>query len=589
MRRLFAYLKSYSGQLGYASVSSVLNKVLDLMPPLLVGWVIDTVRKNPPAWIEEMVGSSDPFTLAAFLAILAVAIFGFESLFEWMFQSAFMKLAQRVQHDLRMDAYKQLQSREMAFFESHRTGDTLSILNGDVNQLERFLNSGFNDIIQLVVLFTFAGAILFVTSWELALVGMIPIPLILLGGYWFQQRIAPKYSEVREVAGKLNSRLENNLSGISVIKSFAAEDFETRRVEENSDAYQKANFGAIKLRAVYIPVIRMLIAIGFGGVLLLGSYWVLGDLNYLTVGELVLFSMMIQRLLWPITRLGATLDNYERARASARRVFGLLEKEPEIQDPKTPAKNTPSQGALTFEEVKFGYREGLPVLRGLDMDVKAGETIGIAGTTGSGKSTLIKLLLRFYDVEGGRITVDGTDIRELKLRDLRTNIALVSQDTYLFHGTVQENIAYGVDNASLEQVIAAAKIAQLHDFVDGLPEQYDTWVGERGIKLSGGQRQRLSIARAILKDAPILILDEATSSVDTETERSIQENLDRFSAGRTALVIAHRLSTIRNADRIVVLHEGTVVESGSHEELVQKGGFYADLWKVQTGVVESAG
>lgn len=583
MDRLFAYLKPYSRQLYFAVGSSVANKVLDLMPPLLVGWVIDSVRGEAPAWIRSLAGTDENIRLAVILSLLAVLIFAFESLFEWMFQSAFMRLAQRVQHDLRMDTYSHLQRREMAFFESHRTGDTLAILNDDINQLERFLNTGFNDIVQLTVLFIFAGAVLFFVSWPLALVGLAPLPLILWGSLYYQRKIAPRYGEMRNAVGELSSRLENNLSGIPVIKSFTAEEFETGRVRETSDAYREANFKAIRLAAVYIPLIRMLIAIGFGGVLLLGSYWVLNDMYGLTVGQLVLFSMMIQRILWPITRLGQTLDNYERARASARRVFTLLDTPAQVKEPKEPVPVDRAEGGIRFDAVHFGYRADLPVLKGLDFEVRPGETVGIAGTTGSGKSTLVKLLLRFYDVNEGSIRLDGLPLENISLHDLRRNIAWVSQDVYLFHGSIAENIAYGTPHAEREAVERAAKMAHLHDFIRTLPEGYETIVGERGIRLSGGQRQRLSIARALLKDAPVLILDEATSSVDTETERAIQLNLARFTEGRTALIIAHRLSTIRHADRILVLGDGRLAEQGRHEELLHLDGIYADLWRVQTG------
>jgi len=583
MKRLFSYLKPYNSSLYGSSIASILNKVSDLMPPLLVGWVIDSVRGESPLWIQQVVGTDDNWTLAIFLAVLAIFTFGFESFFEWIFQRGFMKLAQVVQHDLRMDAYRKIQNREMAFFENQRTGDTLAIMNDDVNQLERFLNGGFNDILQLIVLFLFAGFVLFTTSWQLALVGLVPIPFILLGSRWYQKKIGPKYGVMRQEVGQLSSRLENNLSGISVIKSFTAERFEEERVEDSSAAYRDANYDAIKLNAIYIPLIRMLIAIGFAGTLLIGSYWVLNGTDIISVGELVLFSMMIQRLLWPVTRLGSILDNYERAKASAQRVFGLLDKESEIQDPAAPRPLQRAEGSIAFSGVEFQYGNGVPILQGLTMEVKPGETIGIAGTTGSGKSTLIKLLLRFYDVQAGAVQLDGHDIREYALHNLRQNIALVSQDTYLFHGTIEENIAYGIHGATLNAVEEAARMAQLHAFILTLPDGYQTLVGERGIKLSGGQRQRLSIARAILKDAPVLILDEATSSVDTETERAIQQNLDKFAAGRTALVVAHRLSTIRNADRIFVLHEGRLAESGKHEALLERKGIYADLWAVQTG------
>jgi ATP-binding cassette subfamily B protein len=399
---------------------------------------------------------------------------------------------------------------------------------------------------------------------------------------------------VRAAVGDLASRLENNIAGITVIKSFTAEKFESGRVEEASAAYRAANHQAIRLSAVFVPIIRMAIAFGFAGVIILGGWLVIQ--GRVTAGNLVLFSMLIQRLLWPLTRLGTTFDDYQRAKVSASRVFSLLATPSRIADPAQPKELTRARGDVAFENVTFAYRTGSAVISALSFNVKAGEMIGIAGPTGAGKSTLIKLLLRLYDVNAGAVKLDCIDLRELRQVDVRKQIALVSQDVYLFHGTIFENIAYGsmyagtdagplTPAALREKVIAAAKAAELHEFVETLPQGYESIVGERGIKLSGGQRQRLSIARALLKDAPILVLDEATSSVDTETEREIQQNLAKITQGRTALVIAHRLSTIRNAHRILVLKDGALAEEGTHDELVERGGVYADLWCVQSGTL----
>lgn len=592
MYQLFAYVLRQPARFWWASGNSVLNKILDLMPPLLVGWVIDSVSGKPPGWITTVMGPSTPWSMAIFLSVLGVAIFGFESLFEWLYQRDFMRLAQDVQHRLRLDAYTRIQEREIRFFENQRMGETLAILNDDVNQLERFLNSGFNDLLQLGVLFAFSLVVMAATSWELSLISLMPIPIILAGSFWFQKKIAPRYDKVRAAAGELGSRLENNLGGILVIKSFTAEAFELDRVAAGSDAYRQANLSAIRLSAAYIPMIRMAIALGFGGVLLLGAYWVLEGQatggGRLTVGELVLFSMLVQRLLWPITRLGQTLDLYERARASATRIFGLLNTPPVIQDPAQPVMLTRAQGEISFEQVQFAYDPAVPVLKGLDFKIAPGEVVGFAGTTGAGKSTLVKLLLRLYEPDAGVVRLDGHDLRQLRLQDLRRQIALVSQDVYLFHGTLRENIAYGLASVDEAAMVEASRRAELHDFILTLPAGYDTMVGERGIKLSGGQRQRLSIARALLKNAPILVLDEATSSVDTETERAIQRNLHSLVQGRTALIIAHRLSTIRQADRILVLREGQIAEQGSHDALLASEGIYADLWHLQLGDPEAA-
>jgi ATP-binding cassette subfamily B protein len=586
MRRLFAYLRPMRGRMSASVASSITNKVLDLAPPIIVAWLIDSVTGNAPGFMSAL-GLSEMFSQIVFLAILTVVIFGLESLSQWGYAYGFMTIAQNMQHRLRVDAYTRMQSREIRFFEEHRLGKTLAMLNDDVNQLERFLNNAFNEIVQLFVLLLFAGTVMTLISPSLAAIGLLTMPLIIFGSFKFSKLLEPRYRKVRESVGDVASRLENNIGGILVIKSFTAETYEAERVEQASEAYRKANHHAIKLNSVFIPVVRMGIALGFAAVIVLGGWWVMQ--GRLTAGELVLFCMMIQRLLWPLTRLGQTFDEYQRAKASAVRIFGLLETPAAVQDPEQPQPMTRARGEVEFDNVQFRYRDREPVLNGLSLRVKAGEMIGIAGTTGAGKSTLIKLLLRLYDVNEGAILIDGVDIRKLAQHDLRRQIALVSQDVFLFHGTIRENIAYPGVDVTDEQVTQASRHAQFHDFVVSLPDGYKTIVGERGIKLSGGQRQRLSIARALLKDAPILVLDEATSSVDTETERMIQQNLEQLTSGRTALVIAHRLSTIRKADRIIVMKDGKVEEEGHHDDLITHGGTYAELWSVQSGTAAASG
>ncbi len=587
MRRLFRYLLPQRGRLSFSVASSILNKLFDLMPPLLVMWFVDIAGDNPPDWLVRLAGDGDRGQ-AVWLGALCVVIFAFESLFQWMYGYGFMTLAQDTQHRLRLDAYETMQSREMRFFEERRLGRTLSMLNDDVNQLERFLNTALSDIVQLVVLVIFASWALLARSTELAIVGLVPVPFIIYGSLRFSKALEPRYAKVRVAVGELASRLENNIAGILVIKGFTAEASERERVRSASDEYRRVNYSAIRLSTVFVPLIRMVIALGFAASLVLATWWAAaGDIEASTI---VLFGMMIQRLLWPLTRLGTTFDEYQRASASAKRVFSLLDTPSRVRDPEAPAAFDRVRGDVAFENVKFDYRGGESVLRGLSFSARAGETVGIAGPTGAGKSTLVKLLLRLYDVDDGAVTIDGIDVRTVTQRDLRRQIAVVTQDVYLFHGTIRENIAYGERTSGgtpdFDDVVHASRVAHLHEFVVSLPGGYDTIVGERGIKLSGGQRQRLSLARAILKDAPILVLDEATSSVDTETERRIQESLAEITAGRTALVIAHRLSTIRGADRIVVLDQGRVAEEGKHDELVATGGLYADLWSVQIGTAE---
>lgn len=583
MRRLFQYLGRYRQSLSFAVSSSVINKIFDLMPPFLTAWLIDSVSGKIPVWIEQGLGWTDIPQIIVLLGVLIVVIFAGESFFEWMFKREFLRLAQRVQHDLRLDAYAHMQNREIAYFENQRTGNLMAMLNDDINQLERFLNTNLNDILQLIVLVIFAGWSLCSTNLSLGLLGMIPIPLIILGSVYYQRKVAPYYKEVREGVGILSNRLENNISGISIIKSFTAESYELGRVAASSQNYRDANFRAIRWSSLYVPLIRMFIALGLAGTLALGAFWVLEGTNGFTLGGLAFFAMMIQRLLWPVTRLGTISDEYERARASARRIFSLLDSQNSITEIAQPKLLDGIKGNIKFKNVHFEYKSGLPILQDIQLDIKAGETIGVAGATGGGKSTLVKLLLRFYDVSEGEILLENTPIQYLHLRQLRRNIAFVSQEVYLFHGTIRENIAYGNFDCGERAIVEAAKQAQLHDFISQLPDGYDSIVGERGIKLSGGQRQRLSIARAILKDAPILILDEATSAVDTETERAIQSSIQKLAKDRTAIIIAHRLSTIRHADRIIVLQDGKIAEQGKHDELVAQSGVYSDLWSVQLG------
>ncbi len=581
MHRLFVYTRRYQRNLVWSVFYSFCNKLLDLAPPVLVGWAVDTVNRQAPAFIQAWSGE-ELWSAAALLGVLGFLIFGFESVFQWLYTLGFARMAQNVQHDLRGEVYAHMQGREMSFFEGHRLGETMAILNDDINQLERFLNTVFNDIVQIVSLFFIAGFILFSASPGLTLIAMLPMPLIVWGAIFFQRLILPRYQAVRQAVGTLNTRLENNLSGIAVIKSFTAERFEAARLQKASDDYRQKNLQAIQVAALFTPLIRIGVALGFAAVLWIGGLWTMQGV--ISVGTFTLFAMMCQRILWPLTRLGQLLDETQRCRASAARVFALLDTPSAIQDGQHKLEALqPEHATLSFEQVHLRYGAGPWVLRGLSFSIGAGETVGIAGATGAGKSSLIKLILRFYDPSQGSLYLAGRNLKEMTQASLRSNIALVSQDVYLFHGSIAENIAYGLRGADRQAIETAARQAHLHEFIQTLPQGYATIIGERGIKLSGGQRQRLSIARALMKDAAILILDEATSAVDTETERDIQRHLDQYTAGRTAIIIAHRLSTIRRADRILVLHNGLLVEEGTHLELLQKQGAYCDLWRIQAG------
>ncbi len=581
LKRLVLYARGQRRQIWLASVCSVLNKLFDIMPEILIGMAIDVVVRQEGSFLADF-GIPDPFHQMLFLGMITIAVWGFESLFQFFLQVLWRNLSQTLQHKLRLDAYGHMQNLDMAWFEDSSTGKLVAILNDDVNQLERFLDGGANALIQVATSVIAVGSVFFYVSPQIALMAFTPVPVILIGAFWFQRRAQPLYANVREKVGLLSTRLANNISGIATIKSFTREKHELEALREESKAYVEANRGAIRISSAFIPIIRMAILVGFVATLIYGGKLTLnGELN---AGAYSVLVFLTQRLLWPLTRLAETIDLYERAMASTRRILNLIEVPIQTRGGETSLPIEKVKGDLAFENVHFSYSDGTSVLNDISLRVKEGETIAVVGQTGSGKSTLMKLLLRFYSPKRGRIRLDGVDISEIKTADLRAAFGLVSQDVFLFHGTVAENIAYGRPGADQSDIEAAAKAAEAHEFILQLPQGYDTIVGERGQKLSGGQRQRVSIARAVLKDPPVLILDEATSAVDNETEAAIQRSMQVITQGRTTLVVAHRLSTIVNADRIYVLEAGQIQESGNHGELLQKNGLYAALWRVQTGI-----
>ncbi|MBW4465325.1 MAG: ABC transporter ATP-binding protein/permease [Pegethrix bostrychoides GSE-TBD4-15B] len=589
--RLMQYGRAYRGQLWQAASCSVLNQVFDLAPPVLIGLAVDVIVQQQNSFISQF-GIADVRTQFVILAVLTVIIWILESAFEYAYARLWRNLAQKIQHHLRLDAYAHLQQLEQEYFEARSTGGLLAILNDDINQLERFLDRGANEVIQVSITVLLVGLGFFWIAPSVTWMAILPMPFILWGSVAFQKLLAPRYAEVRERVSQLNSRLSNNLGGIVTIKSFVTEAYEVERLRQDSEAYRQSNHRAIALSAAFVPLIRMIILAGFTALLVYGGLEAIS--GRMSVGVYSSLTVMIQRLLWPLTRLGETLDQYQRAMASTNRVMTLLDTPIEIHSGRVrlgtiymPETNLPVlavRGEIDLKNVCFSYRDRLPVLQDLSLHIPAGKTTAIVGATGSGKSTLVKLLLRLYDIQSGSIKLDGVELRDLKLDDLRRAIGWVSQDVFLFHGSVLENIVYGSPSAELAEAVEAAKLAEAHEFIESLPQGYDTIVGERGQKLSGGQRQRLAIARAILKNPPILILDEATSAVDNETEAAIQRSLDHITQNRTTIAIAHRLSTIRNADRIYVMEQGQLVEQGTHETLLNQQGIYAGLWQVQLGL-----
>jgi ATP-binding cassette subfamily B protein len=586
LRRLLGYASGFRRRIALATFYSVMNKLFDVMPEILIGIAIDVVVRQKDSFVAAL-GIPDPKWQLVLLGALTLLVWIFESVFEYLLLVGWRNLAQDLQHEMRLDAYENVQNLDLAYFEDRSTGNLVTILNDDVNQLERFLNGGANDLIQVVTAVLVVGAVFFAISPTIALIAFTPIPLIVLGAFYFQRRAQPLYADVRARVGNLGARLSANISGITTIKSFATERFEAERIRQDSDAYLEANRKAIAISSAFIPVIRMAILAGFVATFLIGGWMALeGTLNVGAYGVLV---FLTQRLLWPLTRVAETVDLYERAMASSRRILDLIEAPISIRDASNARPLEDVRGQIEFRHIDFGYASGERVLHDINLTIAAGSTVAFVGQTGSGKSTLVKLLLRFYQPDSGQVLIDGQPIDAVSLQSLRRKIGLVSQDVFLFQGTIAENIAYGSPNASLERVREVARAAEATEFIDRLPQGYDTVVGERGQKLSGGQRQRLSIARTLLKNPPILVLDEATSAVDNDTEAAIKRSLERVSHTCTTLVIAHRLSTIVNADRIHVMDKGRIVESGTHEELLAHGGIYAALWSVQTDQQKGVG
>lgn len=577
LRRLAAFARPHRRDAVLGAVYSVLNKVFDVLPELLIGVAVDVVVNQRQSFLARL-GLPDPMQQLYALVALTIVIWMAESLFEYLYALKWRGLAQDLQHALRQAAYGHLQKLPPSAIERERSGRLMALMNEDVNQIERFLNTGANDLIQVVVSSLLVGAVFFVLTADLAALAMLPIPLILVGAFWFQKRLAPRYAAAREAAATVSARLNNNLAGMATIQAYTAEAFEAEHLRQASDDFRARNAEAIRFSAAITPVIRMAILAGFVATLLYGGWLTLQ--GRLGVGSYSALVYLTQRLLWPLTRLADMTDLYQRAMASVNRVMDLLETG--LPRHGQQALPTPLRGALRFEQVEFSY-EGRPALHAVSLEIPAGATVALVGGTGGGKSTLLKLLLRFIDVERGRITLDGADLAALDPALLRRSIGYVAQDAFLTDGSIADNIAYGEQQPDPDKVEAAARAAEAHAFIAALPQGYRSPVGERGAQLSGGQRQRIALARALYRNPAILVLDEATSAVDNETEAAIQRSLAHVSQGRTTLIVAHRLSTVRHADRIHVLDAGRILESGTHDELLQRDGAYAALWRLQTG------
>ncbi|MGB1698134.1 MAG: ABC transporter ATP-binding protein, partial [Thermoplasmatota archaeon] len=491
-------------------------------------------------------------------------------------------LAQKVRHDLRVKLYDHLQTQDIRFFEDRQTGDLMSVLSSDVDNLENFLADATTSIVRLVVTFLGVAAILVWMDWRLAALLFAPLPLAVFAVRFFATRVQPQYRKTRQAVGAMNSILENNIQGMGVIQAYTAQAQQAARIHEQSSEYRDAAISAAGSRARFVPMLYGVAGLAFAALIAGGGYLTLRP-DGPSIGQYVAFILFATRLVMPLFILGMLMNQIQRSEASAVRIMDVLDVEPAIQDAPDakPLGHEPRE--ISFRDVDFSYPGRDNVLNGIDLTVQQGHVLGVVGHTGAGKSTILKLLLRYYAPKAGTVAIDGVPLQDLQLDGFRKHVGYVSQEPFLFSGTVAENIMLGSPDASRAEVQEAARIAGADEFIRDLPEDYDTVVGERGMKLSGGQRQRVNLARAILRNPAVLILDEATSAIDTRTEELIQQNLHEYRKGRITIAVAHRLSTIRKANEILVMVDGCVVERGDHDFLVGKGGVYADLWNVQSG------
>ena len=579
-KRFLIYAKPWKFKIYKATSYSIINKLFDIAPEILIGIAVDLVVQGENSFIATL-GFPDPKSQITFLAVCTFLIWAFESLFQYLYSISWRNIAQNIEHAIRMSAYSHVQILDLSWFENQKTGDITAKLNDDVNQLERFLDNGLNEIIQIIVSSIAIGCVFFYISPLIASISILPIPLILIVAFLFQKNLAPRYIAVRDAVGKMNNTIFNNLLGIATIKSFVTEKLENKRVENLSLDYQNKNRHAILLSSAFIPIVRMGVLSGFLATMIIGSMKTLN--GEIAVGSFSVLVFLTQRFLWPFTRLGETVDLFERSMASNKRILDLIDTPYNIKNDLNSIDLDNYNQNIKFENVRFSYNKHTNVFDNINLEIQRGNLIGIVGQTGAGKTTIVKLLLRFYNTDNGNIFIGNQNITDIKIEDLRKNIGYVSQEIFLFDGSIKENICYPENEYNESQFKIACDKSQATEFIDKLPNKHDTMIGERGQKLSVGQKQRIAIARAIYKNPPIIIFDEATSAVDNETELLIQKALLDISKDRTTIVIAHRLSTVRNADNIYVLGNKNIIESGNHDKLINEKGIYKQLWDIQTG------
>ena len=572
MKLLLRFAKKYSWALAVTVISMLVLVAAQLLIPWLIRTLITLVTNE--TLTPDTMNTVSRLTLIALITFIGRGVVQF--LRSYMAHIA----GWGVVSDARRYVYEHLQRLSLRFYEDKQTGQLMSRVVNDTDLFERMIAHAVPDVLVNIITFFGITAVLASMNWRLTLYSMAPIPLVILSLVGFAKFVRPAFRRRQAEVGELNAVLNDSISGIREIKAFNRESEQLERVELGIERYRVSLLTALRLMAIFQPFIDFSTSIGQLVVIFFGGQMALQGI--LPIADLVAFFLYLEMFYQPIRALGMSWEHVQESMAGFDRVAELLSEEPDvISAVDSTSLPSPLKGHLLLENVSFSYVEGEKVLEDVNLEIPASNVVALVGPTGVGKSTLVSLIPRFYDVTAGSIKLDGIDVRDLPVEELRKNISIVLQDVFLFHGTVSENLLFGNPKATDEEVIEAAKIANAHEFIANLPKGYDTLIGERGVKLSGGQRQRISIARAVLKNTPILILDEATSSVDTETELLIQQALERLMKGRTTIIIAHRLSTIRNADKIVVLEGKNIIEQGTHEQLIQRDGLYKRLYTVQ--------